>query len=83
MLEDRGQTQANPECLTDSVQEEFGFAGEVVVDDVVQQRDVDTARRHIRHQQQHHLTMNKATNADLTSRLIQSTVDAGAVHTLH
>lgn len=56
------------------MQEELGLGGEVIIDDVVQEWDVDTASCHVRHQQHHRLAMDKATNADLSGCLVQSAV---------
>lgn len=57
------------------MQKELGLGGEVIIDDVVQERDVDTTSRHVRHQQHHGFAMDEATNVDLPGRLVQSTVD--------
>lgn len=59
---------------TNSVQKELGFGGEVIIDDIVQERDVNTAGCHIRHQQHHCFAVDKATDVDLSRRLVQSTV---------
>lgn len=67
--------------LTNSVQEQFGFGGEVVVDDVVQQGDVDTASSNISHEQHHGFPMHKFPNIDLSGSLIEGTVDVSTVHT--
>ncbi len=64
------------------MQEELGLGREVEVDDVVQQRDVNTAGRHVRHHQHHGLAVHKAADVDLASRLVQSAVDVGAVNAL-
>ena len=37
------------EPLTNSVQEQLGLGGEVVVDDIVQHGDVDTTSGNVRH----------------------------------
>ena len=37
-----------PRCSTHSMNEKFGLRREVVIDDIVQQWDVDTAGRHVR-----------------------------------
>lgn len=64
---------------TDSVQEQLGFGGEVVVDDVVQQGDVDTASSHVRHKQHHRSPVHKLPDVDLPGGLIQRAVDVGAL----
>lgn len=67
--------------LTNSVQEQFGFGGEVVVDDVVQQGDVYTASSNIGHEQHHGFPMHKFPNIDLSGSLIEGTVDVSTLHT--
>lgn len=67
---------------TDSVQEELGLGGEVVVDDVVQQGDVYTASSHVCNNQHHGLAVDKFTNVDLPGSLVQGTVDVGTLHAL-
>lgn len=64
------------------MQKELSLGGEVVIDDVVQERDVDTASRHVRHQQHHCLAMDEATDVDLPGCLVQSTVDVRALNSL-
>lgn len=68
--------------LTNSVQEQFGLRGEVVVDNIVQQGDVYTTSSNISHQQHHGLPMHKFPNIDLSGGLIEGTVDVGTLHTL-
>ena len=64
------------------MQEQLGLGGKVVVDDVVQQGDVDTARRHVRHDQHHGLPVDKLADVDLPGGLVQSTVDVRTLHPL-
>ena len=54
--------------------EEFGLGGEVVVDDVVEQRDVDTPGGQVRHQQHAALLVAELGHADLTRGLIERAV---------
>lgn len=55
---------------TNSVQKELGLGGEVIIDDVVQEWDVDTTSCHVSHQQHHCFAVDKATNVDLSGRLV-------------
>lgn len=66
--------------LTDSVQEEFGLGWKVVVDDVVQQGDVDTAGGHVGHNQHHGPAVHKLADVDLPGRVVEGTVNVGALH---
>lgn len=67
--------------LTNSMQEEFGLGGEVVVDNVVQQGDVYTTSSNVRHNQHHGFPMHKLPNVDLPGGLIQGAVDVGTIQT--
>lgn len=64
------------------MQEQLGFGGEVIIDDIVQERDVDTASCHVRHQQHHCFAMDKASNVDLSGRLVQSAVYVRTLNSL-
>lgn len=64
------------------MQKELGLGGEVIIDDVVQERDVDTASRHVRHQQHHRFPVDKPTDVDLPGRLVQSAVYVRTIDSL-
>ena len=55
--------------------EQLGLAREVVVDDVVEQGDVDAARRQVGDQQDVDLAVLELGDADLTRRLVARAVD--------
>lgn len=64
------------------MQKELGFGREVVVDDIVQQRDVYTTSCHISDNKYHRFPMHKLPYVDLPGSLIQSTVDVGTFYSL-
>lgn len=68
--------------LTDSVQEQFGLRRKVVVDDIVQQRDVYTAGSNVRHNQHHGFPVHKLADVDLSGRLVEGAVNVRALHAL-
>lgn len=74
-----GPTQSE-QPLTDSVQEEFGLGRKVVVDDVVQQGDIDTACGHVGHNQHHGPPVHKLANVDLPCCVVEGAVDVGALY---
>ena len=55
--------------------EQLGLAREVVVDDVVEQGDVDAARRQVGDEQDVDLAVLELGDADLTRRLVARAVD--------
>ena len=57
------------------VHEQLGFVGEVKVDDVVQQRDVDAARGHVRDHQHATLARPESREVGVSDRLLQRAVD--------
>ena len=57
---------------------QLGLGGEAKVDDVVQHRNVDASSRQIRHQEDTRSLVTELGDVDLTCRLIQRTVAAGA-----
>ena len=67
--------------LTNSVQEELGLRGEVVIDDIVQQRDVYTTSSNISHKEHHGFPMHKFPYVDLSGSLIERAVDIGTLQT--
>ena len=56
--------------LTNSVDKQFCFSREVVIDDVIQQRDVNTASGHVSGNHYVRLLRLKFGRVDFTSRLI-------------
>lgn len=68
--------------LTDSVQEQFGLRRKVVVDDIVQQRDVYTTSSNVSHNQHHGFPVHKLANVDLSGRLVEGTVNVRTLHAL-
>ena len=60
--------------------EEFGLGGEVVVDDVVEQWDVDAPGGQVRHEQHATLLVAELGHADLTSGLIERAVRVTAAN---
>lgn len=67
------------EVPTDSVQEEFCFGREVVIDDVVQQGDVYTTSCNISDDKHHGFPVHKLPDVDLPGSLIEGAVDVGAL----
>lgn len=67
--------------LTNSVQEELGLGGEVVVDDIVQHGDVYTTSSNISDKQNHGFPIHKLPDVDLPGSLIEGAVDVGTLQT--
>lgn len=68
--------------LTDSVQEQFGLRRKVVVDDIVQQRDVYATSSNVSHNQHHGFPVHKLADVDLSGRLVERTVNVRTLHAL-
>lgn len=62
------------------MQEEFGLGWEIVIYDIVQQGDVDTAGSHVSHNQHHGPPVHKLPNVDLPSRVVEGTVNVGTLY---
>lgn len=62
------------------MQEEFSLGRKVVVDDIVQQGDVNTAGGHVRHNQHHGPAVHKLADVDLSCRVVEGTVNVGTLH---
>ena len=79
-MRDTGPARARD--APDAVHEQLGPRGEVEVDDVVEERNVDTARGDVRHHHDAGLPAPKSTDVELTRSHVHGAVHRGDGHAL-